>query len=201
MSLWAMDGTTLRAPDGPENRAYFGAQSYPSGKHASFPRVRAVSLTAIPTHLVGDMVFGAYGQNEMLYAKTLLERIPDRSLTVFDRGFLGAEILLGLSLTGTQRHYLISAKSNNRWERLSGTKDDGLFRMRISAQSRTNAPGKPEYWTDRAVRIVCASGKTRVMLTCCDCAPSYSLLSSKNDGDVKATVSLRHAPLVTPFAF
>ena len=75
-----MDGTTFRAPDSAENRAHFGAQSYASGKVASYPQVRAVSVTAIPTHLVADMAFGQYGQNEMLYAKTLVERITDRSL-------------------------------------------------------------------------------------------------------------------------
>ena len=80
-----------------------------------YPRVRAVSVTAIPTHLVADMAFGQYGQNEMLYAKTLVERIADHSLTIFDRGFLCAEILLGLSLTGEARHYLIPAKSNTKW--------------------------------------------------------------------------------------
>ena len=83
LSLWFMDGTTFRAPDSAENRAYFGAQSYASGKVASYPQIRAVSITAIPTHLVADMAFGQYAQNEMLYAKPLVERITDRSLTVF----------------------------------------------------------------------------------------------------------------------
>lgn len=92
-----LDGTTtFRAPDSTENRAYFGAQAYASGKVASYPQVRAVSVTSIPTHLVADMAFGQYGQNEMLYAKTLVEHIAEHSLTVFDRGFLCAEILLGL---------------------------------------------------------------------------------------------------------
>ena len=54
LSLWAMDGTTFRAPDSTENRANFGAQAYASGKVASCPQVRAVSVTAIPTHLVAD---------------------------------------------------------------------------------------------------------------------------------------------------
>ena len=66
LSLWAMDGTTLRTADSPANRAHFGAQNYASGKVASYPQVRAVSLTAIPTHLVGDIAFGCYGSNEML---------------------------------------------------------------------------------------------------------------------------------------
>lgn len=165
LSLWAMDGTTFRVPDSAENRAHFGAQSYASGKVASYPQVRAVSVTAIPTHLVADMALGPYGQNEMLYAKTLVERISDHSLTVFDRGFLSAEILLGLSLAGEERHYLIPAKSNTKWERLSGTEQDGLVRLRVSPQARAKVPTLPEYWTARAVRMVSANGKARVLLT------------------------------------
>ena len=165
LSLWAMDGTTFRTPDSADNRAYFGAQAYASGKVASYPQVRAVSVTAIPTHLVSDIAFGAYGQNEMLYAKTLIGRIVDHSLTVFDRGFLCAEILLGLTLGGQERHYLIPAKANTKWDVLSGNADDCLVRLRVSPQARAKAPELPEDWTARAVRMVSANGKTRILLT------------------------------------
>ena len=165
LSLWAMDGTTFRTPDSTDNRAHFGAQAYASGKVASYPQVRAVSVTAIPTHLVADIAFGQYGQNEMLYAKTLIGRIADHSLTVFDRGFLCAEILLGLTQAGEQRHYLIPAKSNTKWDVLSGSADDCLVRMRVSPQARVKAPHLPEHWTARAVRMVSANGKERTLLT------------------------------------
>ena len=165
LSLWAMDGTTFRAADSAKNRAHFGAQAYAGGRLASYPQVRAVSVTAIPTHLVANVAFGEYGQNEMLYAKTLIAGIADHSLTVFDRGFLSAEILLGLTQGGLERHYLIPAKSNTKWEVLSGEEDDCLVRMRVSAQARAKSPELPEHWTARAVRMVCASGKQRVLLT------------------------------------
>jgi hypothetical protein len=42
-------------------------------------------------------VFGPYAINEMLYAKELVPHIPADSLTVFDRGFLSAEILCVLA--------------------------------------------------------------------------------------------------------
>ena len=165
LSLWAMDGTTFRTPDSADNRAHFGAQAYASGKVASYPQVRAVSVTAIPTHLVSDIAFGEYGQNEMLYAKTLIDGIADHSLTVFDRGFLCAEILLGLTMAGEQRHYLIPAKSNTKWEVLSGHADDCLVRLRVSPQARAKAPELPAHWTARAVRMVSANGKERILLT------------------------------------
>ena len=101
----------------------------------------------------------------MLYAKTLVGRIADHSLTVFDRGFLCAEILLGLTQGGQERHYLIPAKSNTKWEVLSGSADDCLVRMRVSPQARAKAPELPEHWTARAIRMVSANGKQRVLLT------------------------------------
>lgn len=165
LSLWAMDGTTLRTADSPANREHFGAQSYASGKVASYPQVRAVSLTAIPTHLVGDIAFGCYDVNEMRYAKELVPRIPDDSLTVFDKGFFAAEILCGLTMQGKNRHFLIPAKANTCWEVLAGTDDDAMVRMRISLQARKKCPGLPEYWDARAIRTIDARGRQRVLLT------------------------------------
>ena len=109
--------------------------------------------------------FGAYGTNEMLYAKTLLARIPDQSLTVFDKGFLAAEILLGLSQSGQERHFLIPAKSSTRWEVLEGSASDFTVRMRVSQPARKNNPELPRTWTARAVRTLTSSGKRRILLT------------------------------------
>lgn len=150
LSLWAMDGTTFRTPDSPENRAFFGAQGYASGKVASYPQVRGVSLTAIPTRLLADMAFGEYETNEMRYAEELIPRVPNHSLTVFDKGFFSASILLGLTLQGQNRHFLIPSKAHTKWEVLSGTPEDALVRMKVSPQARVKHPGLPEYWEARA---------------------------------------------------
>ena len=162
LALYAMDGTTFRTADSPENRLHFGAQSYASGKVASYPQVRGVSLTAIPTHLVADIAFGCYGRNEMLYAKGLIERVPDHSLTIFDKGFLAAEILWGLRMGGSERHFLIPAKKNLQWELLSGSEDDGIVQMKVSPQARTKNPALPENWTARAIRD---KDSDRILLT------------------------------------
>jgi hypothetical protein len=164
LSLWAMDGTTLRTADSPANREHFGGQSYASGKIASYPQVRAVSLTAIPTHLVG-MAFGCYDTNEMLYAKELVPRIPDDSLTVFDKGFLAAEILCTLTMHGHNRHFLIPAKSNTCWEVVEGSPEDAVVRMRTSPQARKKCPQLPEYWQARAIQTIDARGRQRILLT------------------------------------
>ena len=165
LQLFAMDGTTLRAHDTAENRAHFGAQLYPSGAVASYPQVRGVTLTALPTHIVHSAAFGPYGTNEMLYAKQLITNIPNESLTVFDRGFLSAEILCALTQNGTERHFIIPAKSNTRWELVTGDEADGTVRMRVSPQARAKCAQLPEFWEARAVTIVDAQGRKRVLLT------------------------------------
>jgi len=165
LSLFAMDGTTLKTADTPEHREHFGEQIYPSGRISSYPQVRGVTLTAVPTHLIRDAKFGPYGINEMLYAKELLASIPDDSLTVLDKGFLSAEILCGLTKGGANRHFIIPAKANTKWELVSGTPDDAVIEMRVSPQARKKCPDLPETWRVRAITIIDQSARKHILLT------------------------------------
>lgn len=165
LSLFAMDGTTLKTADTPEHRGHFGEQVYPSGRMSSYPQVRGVTLTAVPTHLIRDATFGPYGSNEMVYAKELLESIPNDSLTAFDKGFLSAEILCGLTKGGTNRHFIIPAKANTKWEVISGGPEDCVIEMRVSPQARKKCPGLPATWRVRAIAIIDQSARKHVLLT------------------------------------
>jgi hypothetical protein len=165
LSLFAMDGTTLKTADTPEHREHFGAQVYPSNTVSSYPQVRGVTLTAVPTHLIRNATFGPYGVNEMLYAKELLSSIPDDSLTAFDKGFLSAEILCGLTSAGTNRHFVIPAKANTKWEMIDGTPNDAIVEMRVSPQARKKCPSLPEVWRARAITVIDQSARKKVLLT------------------------------------
>ncbi len=124
LARYAIEGSTLRTSDTTGNRQHFGAQEYASGVVASYPQLRMLTLTSLATYLLRDAVFGEYGKNEMRYAKALIDAIPEHSLTVFDKGFLSAEILLQVQQTGVQRHWLIPAKSNTQWEKLDNHPTD-----------------------------------------------------------------------------
>lgn len=165
LQLFAMDGTTLRTHDTLENREHFGAQNYADGTVAGYPQVRGVTLTALPTHLIRNAVFGPYSINEMLYAKQLVETIPPESLTVFDRGFLSAEILCALTAGADNRHFLIPAKSNTKWEVLEGDAHDAIVRMKVSPQARAKCPELPEFWEARAVTVIDQYARKRILLT------------------------------------
>lgn len=165
LQLFAMDGTTLRTHDTAENRAHFGAQLYASGAIASYPQVRGVTLTTLPTHIVHSAAFGPYGTNEMVYAKQLIADVPNESLTVFDRGFLSAEILCALTQHGAERHFIIPAKSNTRWEIIEGDASDCIVQMRVSPQARAKCAELPEFWQARAVTVIDHQARQRVLLT------------------------------------
>lgn len=165
LSLFALDGTTLKVQDTPEHRSHFGAQTYPSGRISSYPQMRGVTLTSVPTHLIRNALFGPYDTNEMLYAKQLLESIPDDSLTVLDKGFLSAEILHGLTSAGSNRHFIIPAKANTKWEVIGGTPDDSIVAMRVSPQARKKCPDFPEMWQARLVIVIDQSARKHLLLT------------------------------------
>jgi len=124
-----------------------------------------VTLAAVPRQLSRDAKFGPYGVNEMLYAKELLASIPDDSLTAFDKGFLSAEILCGLTNGGTNRHFIIPAKANTKWEVIGGTPDDAIIEMRVSPQARKKCPDLPETWRVRAITAIDQSARKHVLLT------------------------------------
>ena len=165
LSLFAVDGTTLKTSDTPAHREHFGAQVYPSKRVSGYPQVRSVTLTAIPTHLIRNATFGPYDVNEMLYAREILDSIPDDSLTAFDKGFLSAEILCALTTAGSNRHFVIPAKANTKWEIVEGTAEDAVVIMRVSPQARKKCPNLPETSRVRAITVIDQSARRHVLLT------------------------------------
>jgi hypothetical protein len=164
LRLFALDGTTLKTADTPEQRAHFGAQAY-AKVVSSYPQVRAVTLTDVATHLIRCAAFGPYGTNEMQYAKELLPTIPDDSLTVLDKGFMSAEILCDLTSNGSNRHFIIPAKSNTTWTLLEPAGDDVLIEMKLAQQVRKKRPDLPPSWRARAITVVDGQARKHILIT------------------------------------
>lgn len=87
MALYGADGTTVRVPDSTENRAHFGGQKTRWDSTSGYPLVRLVTLMALRAHILAGARFGPYGTDERVYADELWSLVPDRSLTILDRGF------------------------------------------------------------------------------------------------------------------
>lgn len=165
LRLFAMDGTSLRLADSAANRAHFGSSNFREQGQGSHPLVRMVTLNALSTQMVVAARFGPYEIGEMTHAKLMLEQIPDQSLTIFDRGFLAAELLHTLCQDGHARHFLVPAKANTKWKIIDGSDADAIVELQVSPGSRKLNPNLPVTWRARAIRGEDFDGKPSYMLT------------------------------------
>lgn len=153
LALYGVDGTTLRIPDSPENRAHFGAPGDGPRGQAAYPQVRLVALMALRSHLIAATSFGAYTSGEHTYARALWSQLPDQSLCILDRGFFGADVLVSLTRDGSSRHWLIRGKKNLKWRVLEQLgKDDYRVEITVSPTARRKDPSLPQRFELRALR-------------------------------------------------
>jgi len=167
LALYGMDGSSTRVPDTEENRSHFGGQSGRKGSESGYPLARIVVLMVLRSHLLAGAWFGPYGGTcELEPAKELREKIPARSLTILDRGFLAAAMLLGIELEGQDRHWLTRARSTSKWRVLKRLgRGDELVEMDVSSEARRKDPSLPRTWTMRAIRYQRKGFRPQTLLT------------------------------------
>lgn len=167
LALYGIDGSSLRVPDTPENREHFGGQSGRKGSESGYPMARIVALMVLRSHLLAGAWFGPYGgTNELDPAKGLRAAIPDNSLTIVDRGFLAASMLLGIETGGPNHHWLTRAKSNSKWRVLQRLgKGDEVVEMEVSRHARGQDASLPRTWTMRAIRYHRKGFRPQILLT------------------------------------
>jgi hypothetical protein len=115
------------------------------------------------THGLLDAHISGVDQGELTLAANL--QAPDDTLTVFDRAYFSAAFLLDWQAKGQQRHWLIRAKDNLRYEVTQTlAKGDWLVSMPISLRARKLHPHLPTHWQARLVELE-VDGKRRRYLT------------------------------------
>lgn len=165
LALYGVDGTTVRVPDSVENRAHFGGQDVRWGSTSGYPLARMVTLMALRSHLLAGASFGPY-DSEHTYANQLWSQIPDESLTILDRYFLSARILIGIARGGANRHWLTRATTRTKSTRLKklGSGDE-LVRLEVSRAARAQDPSLPTTWDMRAITYRRRGFKPQTLLT------------------------------------
>ncbi len=166
LSLYGVDGTTLRVADSEENREEFGLASGGHRGDSGYPLVRLVALMVLRSHLLATVRFGTYAKSEHAYATDLWSAVPDESLTIVDRGFFAAGVLIPLNRDGVNRHWLTRGKKNLRWRTVQRLgRHDELVEMKVSSQARKQDPTLPELWVVRAIRYHRKGYRPQVLLT------------------------------------
>jgi hypothetical protein len=173
LSLFGIDGTTLRVSDTDDNREAFGLPGTGQGQ-ASYPQVRLVALMALRSHAIYAVVFGPYSgkkNGEHSLATELWSQVPDQSLIIMDRGFIDYGLFYRLSHgdNGTvteQRHWLVRAKKNLCWKLIQRLgPNDELVELTLSPVARHKDPGLPKTMIVRAIRYQIKGFQPQVLLT------------------------------------
>lgn len=165
LQVFAVDGALFRTPDNPELREHFGSGNTSTSRQTPYPILRCVALMNTHSHVVMDAQISPYRRGEVPLAETMLAKVPDHSVTLFDKGFWSANLMHLLSNEGEQRHWLIPKRNGVVYDVLEEyAEGDQLWRMKVSPQARKKNPGLPEYWHARAVTY-CLGGKEKTVVT------------------------------------
>jgi hypothetical protein len=164
LALYGVDGTSLRLPDSDENRAHFGGQRTSRGD-SGYPQLRLVVLMALRSHVLAAASFGPYA-GELQYAADLWPSVPNDSLTIVDRLYLAATVLMPLEAGGANRHWLTRARSKQRWRVLKQLgPGDALVELDVSMHAQQQNRELPKTWIARAINYKKAGHDEQVLLT------------------------------------
>lgn len=161
LKVFSVDGTQFRTPDTLENKS-FGFAS--GGK--SFPSVLLVALMSARSHLITDVAFGPVTNSEISYAQQLVSSAQENSLTLFDRAYFSAELLLSWEGAGANTHWLTPVKSKMRYTVVEQYSEyDQLIEMPVSPQAQKQFPHLPKTWIARKILINNPSGEVKEFIT------------------------------------
>lgn len=142
MVLLALDGTTFKTPDSPQNRRRFGLPGVARGKRSAFPQLRGLFLTSANLRFIIGAWFSPYRRNEITMAIRILEAIPSGALLLLDRRYLAWEFLLGHLNRGGQ--FVVRSPKHIRRRRLQRlATGDWLVEIKIPRALRKRLPHLP----------------------------------------------------------
>ncbi|RKE93332.1 IS4 family transposase [Xenorhabdus ehlersii] len=171
LKILCVDGTQFKVPETGDNQQL----GYASGK-ATFPSVLAVTLMSARTHLISDVAFGPITQSEMSYAQQLVGSAPENTLTLFDRGFLSAELFQSWRGAGKNTHWLTPIKSKMRYDIVEEYSPyDKLIEMPVSPQAQQAHPHLGKTWRARLILIPDPKGEIKGFITSMECPVTYPL--------------------------
>jgi hypothetical protein len=143
LNLYGVDGVVWRTPETKENSAFF-ARTANKASESGYPRVSMVCMMKLNSHLLVDSVFDSVAENEMNLAAKLIKSVPDKSLTLIDKGFYSLVFLHDWRAKGVNTHWLLPLKKGAQYEEICSLgKHDKLVRLSTTPQSRKKRPELP----------------------------------------------------------
>jgi hypothetical protein len=152
LKVSSLDGTLIRVPDTPANRAAFGSVGT-SGDSSPFPQLRALPLNDVSTRALLGMPHGPAGTDKAAAEQKLLDTAMEQYPHLFTAGRLW---LMDRNFPGTARiarliartHVLIRLKSDIPLKRISQILADGSYLAELSGDGVTVTVRVIEYFAD-----------------------------------------------------
>ncbi len=152
LKVSSADGTLIRVPDTPANRAAFGSAGT-GDDSAPFPQLRALPLTDASTRALLGMPHGPAGTDKAAAEQKLLDAAMEQCPHLFtmdriwllDRNFPGTARIARLM---ARTHVLIRLKSDIPLRKISEILGDGSYLAEISGGGVTVTVRVIEYFTD-----------------------------------------------------
>ncbi len=146
----SLDGTLLRVPDTPANRAFFGTVGTEDDS-GPYPCLRALPLTCCSCRALFAMPAGPAGSDKAASEQRLLDEAMDRFPALFDPGWIW---LMDRNYHGAPRiarmtrltHVLIRLKSDIPLKRTSQILPDGSYLAELSGDGVTIGVRVIEYF-------------------------------------------------------
>ncbi|ART81813.1 IS4 family transposase [Oceanisphaera profunda] len=168
LRLFSIDGTQFRTADTPELADHFGYIKHSKTSHTEYPIVRLCAFSSLRSRMIHNVAFGPSRKGEVTYAKQLLTDVPDNSLTLFDRCYLSAELLVNWQRQHPYSHWMVPIKGNTKYTILKSlSKRDHLVEMQVSPQARKLDPSLPELWQARLVLYPNPTGPNHIKGVLC----------------------------------
>ncbi|MBM4369986.1 MAG: IS4 family transposase [Deltaproteobacteria bacterium] len=119
LALFGVDGSHLRVPDSDDNFEHFGKPGGRGGSgDAGYPQLRLCALMSLDTRLLVDARFGPWSTGEQDLATELWPAVPDKSLTILDRGFVNYRVFARLVASGIDRHVMVRMRADMKYDRV-----------------------------------------------------------------------------------
>lgn len=166
LTVYGVDGTTLRVPDTAENLTTFGRPGSRHGEGGGYPQLRLVALMVPRSHLLAGIAMGSYRTSELTLAAELWPLVPPGSITLVDRGFATYSLFQQLHDPATNRHWLTRKKKDLpvRTVKPLGP-GDALIDLVPSRATRALHPDLPDRIRARAVRYHRPGFRPQTLLT------------------------------------
>jgi len=148
----SLDGTLVRVPDTPANRAFFGTVGT-GDDSGPYPCLRALPLTCCSCRALFAMPHGPAGTGKAAAEQKLLDQALEELPALFapdwiwlmDRNYHGAPRIARMT---ERTHVLIRLKSDIPLKRTSEILPDGSYRAELSGDGATVPVRVIEYFTD-----------------------------------------------------